>query len=114
VVDLRPLEKREDSDSTHASPSEAAIRILSLAPDPFSSSTDLTYSLREPGWVVIEVFDPLGRRLRRITSQWQSGGEHRVPWNGRTDGGEMAPEGRYWIRARTDGGNVSKGVTLSR
>lgn len=114
VVDFRPIVKPTDAETTRVDSGEPVIRILSRGPDPFSSWTDLVYSLRDAGRVDIDVFDPRGRRVRKIASQWQQAGEHQVRWNAETSSGETAVAGRYLIRIRTDRGNVAAGVTLLR
>ena len=113
VFDIRPVPGPREPDSADQH-EEGVVRIVSLAPDPFSSSTRLSYRLLEGDWIDAEVFDPRGRRIRRIASGWEGAGMHDLPWDGRTDGGGVAAGGRYLIRLRTGRGKVAKWATLLR
>jgi hypothetical protein len=56
--------------------------ILSCYPNPFNSSTTIRFNLPRPGLVHLEVYDPLGRRVRElIPGSWLSAGEHSLPFN---------------------------------
>jgi len=70
--------------------------ILSVFPNPFNSSTTIRFSLPTPGPVHLEVYDPLGRRVRElIPGSWMSAGEYRLSWNA-----AGIPSGKYLIRAQ--------------
>jgi len=56
--------------------------ILSTFPNPFNSSTSIRFNLATPGLVHLEVYDPLGRRVRElIPGNNLSAGEHSVLLN---------------------------------
>lgn len=74
-------------------------------PNPFARETTLGFTLPERARVLIEVFDPLGRRVRRLVNEEFGGGRHAIAWNGAdADGRALAP-GSY-IARMTAGGTV--------
>jgi hypothetical protein len=56
--------------------------ILSCYPNPFNSSTTITFNLPTQGPVHLEVYDPLGRRVKELVGgRWMKAGEHDYSWN---------------------------------
>jgi hypothetical protein len=50
-------------------------------PNPFNPSTTIRYFLPAKGFVTLEVFDMLGRRVSTLVNQKQFSGPHQVQWN---------------------------------
>jgi len=50
-------------------------------PNPFNSTTTITYSLPKPARVRIEIFDTMGRLVNTLVSGSRSAGRHQVRWN---------------------------------
>lgn len=70
-------------------------------PNPFNPATVISFSLAEPGEITLDVFDILGRRVITLaTGPWDAG-NHRLTWNGRSDGGERVASGLYFYRLQT-------------
>ena len=68
-------------------------------PNPFNSSTTISYSLPRMGEVGLTVFDLLGRRVATLASfQQREPGQHTVTWDGLDDDGEQAASGLYFYR----------------
>jgi len=80
---------------------------ISLYPNPSAGKTSITYDLEEPSVVRIELFDPLGRKLRSFMEQKEESGshEHFFDLSG-------LPSGSYFFRIETDGKSVLKAVEL--
>lgn len=57
-------------------------------PNPFNSTTVISYQIPEAGDVVLEIFDMIGRKIERLTNEHQVAGEHYIQWNaaGRSTG----------------------------
>ena len=62
-------------------------------PNPFNSSTHVTFALPEPCHVVIRVFDVLGQEMAVLVSENKEAGVHVVGWNA-----EGAASGLYFYR----------------
>jgi hypothetical protein len=69
-------------------------------PNPFNSSTTIRYRLEtiryrleSPGFVIIDIFDLLGRKIKTLVNGSQTPGDYRVAWNA-----EDNPSGVYFYR----------------
>jgi hypothetical protein len=67
-------------------------------PNPFNSSTLITYRLLQPGSVHIGIFDLLGRKITTLVNEKQSGGNHQASWDGRDLMGKTVASGLYLYR----------------
>ncbi len=67
-------------------------------PNPFNAATLIQFTLREPSYVEIEVFDLLGRSLARLASDTYTAGRHTVPFNGIDRHNQRLPSGIYFYR----------------
>ena len=90
----------------------AAVAIAEVYPNPFNPSTQVVFSLAEPGPVRIEVYGLDGRRVRTLMSDTRTAGEHRVTWDGRSDRGQVVASGPYVVRLAGGGQVDSRLVTL--
>jgi hypothetical protein len=63
---------------------EAAARALHLtnAPNPFGSSTRLSFMLPKSGNVQIDLYDALGRRVTQLVDEWLASGSHTLELRG--------------------------------
>lgn len=76
-------------------------------PNPFNAATTIRYGLpQDVADAEIEIFDVIGRRVRRLRLGAQPEGFHRVTWNGATDAGITAASGVYLYRLRARGVGV--------
>lgn len=55
--------------------------ILSAFPNPFNSSTTITYTLPRPGRYAVDVVDISGRVVARLSHGWREAGSYREVWN---------------------------------
>jgi hypothetical protein len=83
-------------------------------PNPMRGSTVLVFSLTQAGPVRIEIFDARGRLVRLLTDESLQAGAHRLPWDGRTDDGALAPSGIHWVRLTAEGRTFVRKVALVR
>jgi hypothetical protein len=77
-------------------------------PNPFNPLTEIRFRLGLGGPVRLEVFDPMGRRVRVLSDGSLPAGETRVIWDGRDAGGRPVAAGVYLYRLETPSGSVSK------
>jgi hypothetical protein len=74
-------------------------------PNPFNPTTVIDFSLPRAGWVSLDVYNVLGRKVRNLVDEYLPAGNHRVEFDGRSaDGGSLA-SGVYLYRLVT--GNFS-------
>lgn len=85
-----------------------------VRPNPIRNSATVLFDLPAGSAVSISVLDVQGRGVRHLHSGRARGGLQEIEWDGRTDGGEPAREGIYFIQLRTDSGNDSRKITILR
>lgn len=78
-------------------------------PNPFNPSTNIRYTLQEPGRVVLRVYDGLGRLVETLVEQVQPSGSYHVTFDARG-----LPSGTYVYTMELDGIRTSKSLTLSK
>ena len=74
-------------------------------PNPFSTSTTLSYTLSEPATVIISIFNPKGQFLEKIEME-QLEGKQQLAWNA-----EELPTGMYYFRLQA-GDKIGGGKML--
>ena len=84
------------------------------APNPFNSETVISWSLREPGSVRLEVFSVTGQRVVVLRQGHQQAGYHRLHWDGRDNAGHSLASGIYLYRLETAKGVLTRKLTLLR
>ena len=80
-----------------ATAAEDAVVLFQNAPNPFSGSTTVTFSVPRATPVVLDVIDGTGRRVRHLADGVFEAGRHRVAWPA-----ENLPAGVYTVRLPTD------------
>jgi hypothetical protein len=53
-------------------------RLAQNFPNPFNSSTLITYSIQEPGFITLKIYDPTGREIQTLVSEYQETGIYSV------------------------------------
>lgn len=88
-------------------------RLLQLSqsyPNPFRTSTTISYTVERPGPVAIEIFDVVGRSVRRLVEEDRPRGSYTATWDGTDDRGQPVASGRYFYRLRIGDSVGSKQV----
>ncbi|MFH1679137.1 MAG: FlgD immunoglobulin-like domain containing protein [Candidatus Eisenbacteria bacterium] len=91
-----------------------ATRLLGNVPNPFNPSTEVRFELSGRALVSVEVYDVSGRVVRRLVEGVRDAGAHGVMWDGRSEAGEEASSGVYFVRFRAGAHVESQRVTLVR
>jgi hypothetical protein len=81
--------------------SAGALRIESVAPNPSSLSSVVSFTLPVAGHVSLDVFDLRGARVRRLLSGTRPAGPSSIAWDGKSDDGRVAAAGVYMIVLRS-------------
>ena len=90
---------------------------VDVRPNPARPSARITFSLdaSRPGPVTVEVIDVSGSVVRTLhDGLMAAGGSARLLWDGRTQAGQPAVTGIYFIRVRVPGANETKKITIIR
>jgi photosystem II stability/assembly factor-like uncharacterized protein len=83
-------------------------------PNPFKSSTTITFTLSRPSEVSLAIYDLAGRRVCGLETGYRAAGTHSVPWNGTNDRGRSVAGGMYYMRLQTRGGVETVSLNVVR
>ena len=84
--------------------------VLINYPNPFNPQTTIEYSLEKPGFVSVEIFDMIGKKIKTLVSENQSAAVYRVVWDGTNDSSVKVASGVYCSRLQLnlDSENIVK------
>lgn len=93
--------------------------LINNFPNPFNPSTKIYYHVaanaKSPrASVTLQVYDSLGRGVRRLVQELQKPGEYNVVWDGKNARGEELPSGVYLYELRIDDFKSQKKMSLVR
>jgi hypothetical protein len=83
-------------------------------PNPFASSTTLSYSLRARKPVSLAIYDIRGAMVRELVHETVGSGVHRVVWDGRDSRGRDVGSGIYFCRLEEGEFTETKRMVLLR
>lgn len=91
-------------------------RLLNViaSPNPFVSTTSISFELSETSYTRIDIFDLSGRRITTLNNSILSSGSHSIGWNGNTSNNEEASVGLYLCRIESGNTVETSGLCLLR
>lgn len=112
------------TESNDGNPVELSINGSALIPDnyvlnqnypnPFSSSTTISYDMPETQKVMIRIFDVRGRLIRTLTNEEQNAGFKSVVWDGKNDDGKTVSAGIYFYQMYAPSSLDFNGLTSTK
>lgn len=87
---------------------------IQLSPNPFSSLTEISYTLQVSSDIEITVLDLSGRIVNRVFSGEREPGSHSVEFAGQNQSGDLLPSGVYLCVLRSENRTVSSPMILLR
>ena len=84
------------------------------APNPARDHVDLRFALPRAADVLLEVFDPAGRRVKTVAAGHWSPGAYSARWDGRDESGVSAGPGLYFVRFTAEGRRFQERMVLLR
>jgi hypothetical protein len=94
--------------------SPPAFTISANFPNPFASTTRISYTLSHGTNVTAAVYDVRGDRIKMLDAGWRESGARELSWDGKDPRGVAAPSGVYYVRVHTDTGTLGRKITLLR
>jgi hypothetical protein len=94
--------------------SPVSLSFEGVSPNPASGPSIVRFGLPEEGRVTIEVFDPVGRRVRTLCDGLFPAGSHAVRWDGAAGGGRRAAAGVYLLRFSALGRTITRTAIVVR
>ncbi len=89
------------------------LQLTRVFPNPFNPRTMIEYFLPEAAQVRLVVYDVRGRLLNTVAVGPATAGYHTVVWDGRTERGEKAASGIYFVRLETETDIATRKVVLA-
>lgn len=81
-------------------------------PNPFNPETTIHYNLPQDEFVLLKIYDLLGREVRTLINAKQSAGKKRISWDGRDDAGKRVSSGMYLYKLKAGGYVAAKKMVL--
>lgn len=112
---LRMLVRTSTSTSVEGEQPDAdGFALTSAYPNPFRTTTTITYDLAQPTSVTVEVYNLLGQRVWHRSRGLEAPGPQRFTWRGESDLGLSIPNGVYFVSVRTPDETQTIQVVLQR
>jgi hypothetical protein len=67
-------------------------------PNPFNPETTISFSLKEPAMVSIQIFNVQGKLVNTLVNEDMTAGNYTVIWDGKDSGGRNVASGVYYYR----------------
>lgn len=83
-------------------------------PNPFNPATTIRYSVTEPSYVQIWMYDSSGRFIRTLANEIKSSGTYELRWDGRNSRGAAVASGVYFCRMRVGDKMLGRKIVLLR
>ncbi|WP_187270077.1 T9SS type A sorting domain-containing protein [Pontibacter qinzhouensis] len=77
-------------------------------PNPFNGSTTIAYELKKSGFVALEVYDALGRKVATLANGNQAAGTYEVKLN------KNLSNGMYFYKLSTDGSSLTRRMLVTQ
>jgi hypothetical protein len=85
---------------------------LRVDPNPFNPLLNIRFRSPVPGTADVDVFNAIGRMVRRIPLGRIEAGERLTKWDGRDSAGRQVASGRYFIRLTVGGLHATSATVL--
>jgi hypothetical protein len=69
-------------------------------PNPFNPTTKIEFTLAKSGFVTLQIYDVLGRKVRTLVSEHLSSGYKSVIWDGKNDDNKEVASGVYFYQLK--------------
>lgn len=89
-------------------------RLLNAYPNPFNPSTRISYSLLNPGKVVIELYNMRGQKVREFQNNHEHPGYYSIIWDGKDEKGSLVSSGLYFYRMSSGKYTEMKKLVLAK
>ena len=83
------------------------IQIMNVSPNPFNTSTTISFTIPSSCHAALAVYSLTGQRVRTLVSGPLSAGSHSAFWDGHDDSGRLVSSGVYLFRIEADGKNAA-------
>ncbi len=100
----------KDETGSRETPSEFSL--FQNYPNPFNRTTKIQFTLAKADFVILDIYDLLGRKVRTLVSEHLSSGYKSMLWDGKNDSGSDVASGIYFYRIKVGGFSEIKKLVL--
>lgn len=93
---------------------DATVLQATVYPNPFNPQTTIAWELPATSQLRVDIHDVSGRLVKNLVNGVYDEGPGRTSWNGRDNSGNQASSGLYFARIITEGGNITRKITLAK
>ena len=72
--------------------------LFTVYPNPFNAHTEIKYSVPQPSFVQLTIFDSQGKMVRRLVNKQTKAGINTTSWDGTNENGARVSSGVYFLR----------------
>ena len=108
------IEWRPDSDSPSVDRSTRSGLALSVVGRASDHGVRIQFTLDQAGAAEVNIFNILGRRVRRFVHGWSAPGVYFQEWDGHSEHGQRVASGVYFAVLSTQGATMHRKFTLVR
>jgi plastocyanin len=106
------LSSTDVKDETEDKEKPSEFVLFQNSPNPFNQSTKIEFTLAKSGFVSLDIYDLLGRKVRTLVSERLSSGYKSVLWDGKNDSGKDVASGIYFYQLKVGGFSDTKKLVL--
>jgi hypothetical protein len=88
--------------------------LLQNYPNPFNPFTKIEFLLEKPSWVTVDIYNILGKKVKRILEQRLKAGNYAIDWDGKDEKGNGVSTGIYFYRVQAGSIAQTKKMVLLR
>jgi hypothetical protein len=81
-------------------------------PNPFNQSTKIEFAMVNSGFISLEIYDILGRKVRALVSENLSAGYKSVLWDGKDNSGKEVASGIYFYQLKVENFSEARKLVL--
>jgi flagellar hook assembly protein FlgD len=82
-------------------------------PNPFNLSTTITFQLKQPSFINLEIYNVLGKKIKTLLNEYIYRGFHKIIWDGRDGHNNTVSSGIYIIKISNNiNSKINKSVLI--
>jgi subtilisin family serine protease len=88
--------------------------LLGNYPNPFNPETTISFTLKNPGHVTLDIFNLKGQKVKTLINEYKASGRHDIVWNGTDQNNSNVASGIYFYKMRNGKYSSTKKMILMK
>ncbi|MBI9031929.1 T9SS type A sorting domain-containing protein [bacterium] len=88
--------------------------LLGNYPNPFNPETSISYNLKTADFVLLDVYNIKGQKVKTLVNEYKETGNHNVVWNGTDDANNNVASGLYFYKMKSGKYTSTKKMILMK